>query len=136
MSLVFEGEGLVGSQSLSWTERSILAWGKLRRFYLLYFRPGYVEESLKRRVGSCDRTGTCCSLMFPCPLLGWLDRIPLCRAYRRRPRNCTIFPIDERDLRDRNIVNPWDSCGFSFLRPGEKREEEEQRQPVELAFHV
>ncbi len=133
---MFGERWLVRRRSYSWSERAILAWGKLRRYYLLRYRPGYVEESLKRRVGSCDRTGACCKLMFSCPLLNWLDQLPLCHAYKHRPRSCTIFPIDERDLRDRDIVDPWDSCGFSFLRPGETQEEEEKSRQVELVFHV
>jgi len=100
--------------SLSWRERLILSWGKLRRFYLLRLRRGYVEKSLERRVGECRRSGACCNLMFPCPLIGWLDRLPTCSIYQHRPRNCTAFPIDERDLRDRDILNPWEPCGFSF----------------------
>ena len=137
MRAMFQERWLVRRRSYSWSERAILAWGKLRRFYLLRFRPGYVTESLKRRVGSCDRTGACCELMFSCPLLNWRDRMPLCRAYKHRPKNCTIFPIDERDLRDRDIVDPWETCGYTFLRPGETKEEEEERQQqVELAFHV
>ncbi len=102
------------SESINWGERLVLSWGKLRRFYLLSLRRGYVEKSLKRRIGECSRSGACCNLMFPCPLIGWLERLPTCGIYQNRPRNCTAFPIDERDLRDRDILNPWEPCGFSF----------------------
>jgi hypothetical protein len=43
-----------------------------------------------------------------------------------------MFPIDERDIRDRDIVNPHDPCGFSFLSPEEAREREEKERQVEL----
>jgi hypothetical protein len=121
MQILYEGVGVYPRRevkrlrSLTWHERGLLFWGKLRRFYLVHFRPSYVEESLKRRVGQCHRTGACCNVLFPCPLLSWVKQLPLCGIYRKRPSNCTSFPIDERDLRDRNIVNPWEPCGFSFL---------------------
>ena len=28
--------------------------------------------------------------------------------------NCRLFPIDERDLRDRDLVAPGAPCGFHF----------------------
>jgi len=122
VQVLYEGDGVYNQRrlkrlrSLSWRDRSVLLRGKLRRFYLVHFRPRYVEESLKRRVGECHRTGACCNVLFPCPLLSWAKGLPLCRIYQRRPSNCTTFPIDERDLRDRNIVNPWEPCGFQFSR--------------------
>ena len=112
---VYEQRGVHRLRSLGWRNRAILLWGKLRRFYLVHFRPQYVEASLARRVGECHRTGACCNVLFPCPLLGWVKRLPVCGIYLRRPKNCTTFPIDERDLKDRNIVNPWEPCGFSFV---------------------
>jgi hypothetical protein len=128
MHVLYEGVGFPRRRSVAWNEKLILAWGKLRRFYLLHFRPDYVASSLRRRVGQCHRTGACCELMFSCPALAWVERLPVCRMYRRRPRNCTVFPIDERDLRDRDIVDPWRPCGFSFRAAedvcGEARESE------------
>jgi len=114
MTLLYRGKG-VPRASLSWRHRLILGWGKVRRSYLILFRPDYVRRSLARRVGSCHRTGACCVLMFPCPALDRLSRLPVCRIYSRRPANCRTFPIDERDLSDRDLVNPWEPCGFSFL---------------------
>ena len=114
----------------------VLVWGKLRRFYLLTFRPNYVEESLKRRVGKCRRTGSCCRLAFTCPWFAWLERLPICRHYRRRPRNCTIFPIDERDIRDRDIVDPHEACGFTFLSREEARESSEKQKHAEIVHKV
>lgn len=134
MHVVYEGSGVVAPRALTWRERIILGWGKIRRFYLLTFRQSYVEESLKRRVGVCHRTGACCRLMFSCPLLGWLKRMPICRIYQHRPRNCTVFPIDERDLRDRDIVNPDHPCGFAFL--SRKEAGDVRKKPAETVLHV
>ena len=132
MHETLDGDGPAQVPSLGWRERAILGWGKLRRFYLLRFRPAYVEESLKRRIGECRRTGTCCELAFPCPLSSLMEHLPGCRHYERRPRNCKTFPIDERDIRDRDIVNPHDPCGFSFLSPEEALEREEKERQAEL----
>ena len=104
---------------LTWRERWILARGKTRRFCLVHFRPRAVEASIARRRGECDRTGACCNLLFACPLFA-ADPLPACRIHRLKPRVCQMFPIDERDLRDRDIISPDHPCGYSFApRPGE-----------------
>lgn len=87
----------------------------MRRFYLSHFRPGYVRESLARRVGGCNRTGACCRLMFACPLLDQKAAPVRCSIHEIKPKVCRLFPIDERDLRDRDIVSPGKPCGFSFV---------------------
>jgi hypothetical protein len=99
-------------------ERLVLGWGKIRRFYLGTFRKEYVRRSLARRVGQCNRTGACCRLMFTCPLLDQRSDPVRCSIHEIKPRNCTLFPIDERDLRDRDIIAPDSPCGFSFLPAG------------------
>ncbi len=96
-------------------ERMTLGAGKVRRFYLAHFRPGYVRESLARRVGDCHRTGACCRLMFTCPLLDQKAAPVRCSIHEIKPKVCRLFPIDERDLRDRDIVSPDKPCGFSFV---------------------
>jgi len=101
--------------SLTFQERATLGWGKLRRFYLAHFRPSYVRESLARRVGHCNRTGACCNLMFTCPLLDRRSEPVRCTIHEIKPKVCRLFPIDERDLRDRDIVSPDAPCGFSFI---------------------
>jgi len=101
--------------SLTFRERAILGWGKLRRFYLAHCRPSYVRESLARRVGQCARTGACCNLMFTCPLLDRRAEPVRCTIHEIKPRVCRLFPIDERDLLDRDIVSPDRPCGFSFI---------------------
>jgi len=98
---------------LTLKERGILAWGKARRFYLVHFRPGYVQESITRRRGDCNRTGACCNLLFACPAFT-SKPLPTCRINAHKPKVCRMFPIDERDLADRDIMSPDVPCGFSF----------------------
>jgi len=101
--------------SLTIRERTTLGLGKMRRFWLSHFRPAYVRESLARRVGQCDRTGACCHLMFTCPLLDRKATPVRCSIHEIKPKVCRLFPIDERDLRDRDIISPDAPCGFSFI---------------------
>ena len=104
--------------SLTFRERMTLGLGKVRRFYLSHFRPAYVRRSLARRTGHCNRTGACCHLMFTCPLLDRRTDPVRCSIHEIKPKVCALFPIDERDLRDRDIVSPDAPCGFSFTPPG------------------
>jgi hypothetical protein len=101
--------------NLTARERLVLGWGKLRRMYLSYLRPRYVRESLARRQGACNRTGACCHLMFTCPLLDRKSEPVRCSIHEIKPKVCDLFPIDERDLRDRDIIAPDTPCGFSFV---------------------
>lgn len=113
------GEAPVRSWSeLTWREKAILGWGKLRRFGLVHFRPRYVKESLIRRRGECSRTGVCCKLLLTCPVYTSTP-LPTCRVNHYKPRVCKTFPIDERDLRDRDIISPDHPCGYSFVAAGE-----------------
>lgn len=95
-------------------QRIILGWGKLRRFYLVYFRPTYVAYQLKRRRGECKRCGACCKLMFDCWFLKRNQPLATCRHYSLRSPACIIFPIDENDLLDRTIIRPDVECGYNF----------------------
>lgn len=93
----------------------VLFWGKIRRFYLGYFRKGYVSQQLTKRIKQCKNCGACCRLPYKCPALFTAgDGRELCKVYEYRPRNCRIFPLDERDIFDRNIINPNTPCGFEF----------------------
>lgn len=81
------------------------AWGVLRRFWLVHFRPDYVQRQLQKRQGECRRCGNCCLLVCRCPFLKGENQ---CTIYGWRSRQCREFPIDERDLKD------VPSCGFRF----------------------
>lgn len=88
--------------------------GKVRRFYLHRFRRDFVERQLAKRQGDCGRCAACCKLLFRCPFLDESGPIALCSIHDRRPDNCRFFPIDPRDLADRDLVDPLNPCGYSF----------------------
>ena len=98
----------------------MLAWGKVRRFIYHFAFPGYIRRSHERRTGECARCGACCKLLHLCPFLEGGEGNTSCRIHWRRARNCRIFPIDERDLKDRDIVSPDVLCGYSFLSEKKK----------------
>lgn len=93
-----------------------LLWGRVRRFYLCHFRPSYVKMKYQQRHGQCLRCGACCHMGLRCPSLIYQDDgTSLCARYGKwRSMNCKNFPIDERDIADRDIVQPNKPCGFSF----------------------
>jgi len=93
----------------------LLFWGKLRRFYYHQCNTRYIKENHARREGECVRCGACCNLAHPCRFLGFQDGgLTFCKIHKRRATNCRVFPIDERDLRDRDLLLPDVPCGYSF----------------------
>ncbi len=95
-------------------------WGKVRRFCLAALMPGAVKRHVERRRGECTRCGACCKLVYKCPALFYQeDGTAGCRYHQVRPMNCRVFPIDERDLADRDMVMPEQPCGYSFLDASE-----------------
>jgi len=97
--------------------RLILLWGVLRRFFLNLCRRRYVRKSLALRLGACKRCGVCCHLVAnKCARLHiHPDGHTECRFYTvYRLPNCRTFPIDRRDLADRDLVAPDVPCGFSW----------------------
>lgn len=99
---------------LGFRVRVRLLWGKVRRLGLGLFRRGYVRRSAERRVGECRRCGGCCRLGYRCQFLRQGGDLTECRIHGWRPSNCRLFPIDERDLRDRDAVAPDVPCGYRF----------------------
>jgi Fe-S-cluster containining protein len=78
-------------------------------------RRGLVRSKVERRRGECVRCGACCRLIFRCPALHYLpDGTAGCRYHQIRPMNCRVFPLDERDLAERDMVMPERRCGFYF----------------------
>jgi hypothetical protein len=77
-----------------------------------------------RRIGACRNCGICCQLGWGC----WFHRSPEmetdggCSRYELRPSTCRLFPIDQRDLRDRNMLLPHIPCGYSFVTVEEVEE--------------
>lgn len=95
--------------------RLILLRGVARRFFLNIFKQRYVRESLARRQGECRRCGVCCHLVAnTCGALRFhKDGQSSCRLYTLyRLPNCCTFPIDARDLADRDLVAPDIPCGY------------------------
>jgi hypothetical protein len=90
----------------------------MRRILLYVFNQRYIRKSRATRTGECKRCGACCHLVAS--KCGWLtqnlDTTTSCRIYKYRCTPiCWIFPIDARDIADRNLVAPPDvPCGFSF----------------------
>lgn len=99
----------------TWRQRWQFVAGKLRRFYLGHFRKAYVARRIEARRGECARCGACCQLMHRCPwALQCEDGLAGCRIYERRPANCRVFPLDRRDLAERDLVRPEQPCGYFF----------------------
>lgn len=94
-------------------ERLRLWAGAMRRLIRIVFQPQSVRENLARRQGECLRCGACCQMGSRCNYFRDDEGIPYCALYDRyRPPNCRLFPIDETDLSDRNLVAPDRPCGF------------------------
>lgn len=95
-------------------QKVVMGWGKIRRALNVSFRREKVLDMLSRRRGACSRCGACCKLVFQCPAYAEQDGNPRCLVYNDRPGVCGLFPLDERDLRERDIVMPHKMCGFWF----------------------
>ena len=88
------------------------ASGKMRRFWLVHFRRGYVRRQISVRQGACRQCGTCCNLLFTCPMLTKQGR---CLVYNTcRPQVCKVFPIDQRDIDKVKLCGV--QCGYRFDR--------------------
>ncbi|MDI6787769.1 MAG: hypothetical protein QME51_05305 [Planctomycetota bacterium] len=104
----------------------ILGWGKIRRVFLVNFRPNKTSKYLVNRQGECKRCGACCELFFKCSFLKKENGIPSCKIYDWRFKTCRAFPLDQRDINDRDIVNPLQKCGFYFNSPILQEKEEHE----------
>ena len=99
---------------LTFPQRCKLLWGKVRRFYLSVFRRRYIRKCAARRQGECARCGACCVLGYRCQSLRHNGEFTECAIHKFRPPNCRVFPIDERDLADRDLILPDTPCGYRF----------------------
>ena len=99
----------------NWRQRWQFLAGKLRRFYLGHFRKALVARRIEARRGECARCGACCQLLHRCLwAIECEDGLAGCRIYEKRPINCRVFPLDRRDLAERDLVMPERPCGYSF----------------------
>ena len=95
--------------------RLILLYGVARRFFLNLLWRRHVRESVARRQGACRHCGVCCHLIAnTCGALRFDKKgNSSCRLYNiYRLANCRTFPIDPRDIADRDLVAPDIPCGF------------------------
>jgi hypothetical protein len=92
----------------------VLFWGKMRRMYFVYLKPKHTKAQLNARQGECKRCGACCKININCPALDHHNGTILCLLYDRRSRVCSSFPLDHRDLKDRDLVLPGTTCGYKF----------------------
>jgi hypothetical protein len=106
------GEGLSGMYTFP--QMVQMAWGKVRRFLWPIVAPKSFQASMAKREGSCSRCGACCQLLYKCPYLEEKNGVFACSIQGKKPGNCIRFPIDARDLADRDIVMPDVKCGYSF----------------------
>ncbi len=91
--------------------------GKIRRFILAHFRKQYVEQQTQKRQGECVRCGVCCKLLINCIMLTQDSHGNYqCKIHNRKPSNCSLFPIDEKDIKDRDTILPDVPCGYSFFK--------------------
>ena len=82
--------------------------GQWRRLFLNFARKSYVEDQLKKRKGYCKQCGKCCELAYKC---FFLTDTRKCTVYHKgRPKQCTTFPLDQRDIDD----IPGGECGYYF----------------------
>ena len=100
----------------TYKERGAMAWGKIRRLILIYLRPKTAAKDLAQRQGSCNNCGACCQILFKCPAFKPTDDGGWCTVYHNRPGVCALFPINQKDLHDRDIVMPDKACGFYFTK--------------------
>ena len=86
--------------------------GKFRRMYLVRFSTTYLHQQLAVREGKCRQCGTCCNLLFTCPMLARSGR---CLVYGRcRPQVCKVFPIDQKDIDE--VAACGRQCGYHFSK--------------------
>ena len=76
----------------------------IRRYYLIFFRKKYVEESIKNRKGHCKKCGCCGSIS--CKY--FIKSSNHCLKYPNYPLICKLYPIDEKDKNEFSKIH----CGF------------------------
>ncbi|GMO17558.1 MAG: hypothetical protein Pg6A_04040 [Termitinemataceae bacterium] len=109
-----ENLAVVADKKITIFHRMFLWKGVIRRFFIYVFK-GHIKNHGKRK-GKCLRCGSCCKLMFKvCPYLKTeADGKCTCVKHESfRMPNCEIFPVDIRDIKDRNILSKQ-TCGYYF----------------------
>ncbi len=117
-----DGERMDPERTCAANSRRLGLWARLRlfagrprRLFENWFRGKRVEESLARRRGECHRCGACCQMGNRCRFLVYEDGLASCKVYdKRQSVNCRRFPMDKRDLADRDVILPEKPCGYNF----------------------
>ena len=94
----------------------LLLWSGVKRRFLLYlFNRNFIIENISKRQGECLQCGVCCKLAFKkCPYLTFdANGKSSCTKYIYRMPNCQIFPVDFRDIKERDALSKI-PCGYSF----------------------
>lgn len=116
LTIFFKHWQLSLTEAFQETHILLSASGKVKRFWLIHFHKSYVQRQLSLRQGACRQCGTCCKMLFTCPLLA---QPGLCLSYGTcRPQSCKIFPIDQRDIDEVDLCGG--QCGYSFRREDAK----------------
>lgn len=70
---------------------------ELRAFYLMHFRPKYVQRQLETRKGICGMHG-CCGMSFVSRFRRCLSKDKVhCVSKELMTKRCLAYPIDEKD---------------------------------------
>jgi hypothetical protein len=94
--------------------------GKMRRVMRVYLSPNrHRLPTSSTAQGSCARCGTSCKLGWQC--FFWDKKNGGCSIYAHRPLVCRVFPMDQRDIDERNLVNRREACGYRFPEQRSKR---------------
>ena len=101
----------------TWGMRWAMLNGKIRRFFRGHLNPAKVKDCHSNRESECARCGACCKILFECPYLiedeqGYYS----CKIHDKRPLNCRIYPMDMKDIAERDMVSPSTKCGYSFKK--------------------
>ena len=87
--------------------------GKVRRIVRVYLSPErHRLDPTSTALGSCARCGTSCKLGWQC--FFWDKKSGGCSIYTHRPKICRVFPLDQRDIDERNLINRREPCGYRF----------------------
>ncbi|MFO0980984.1 MAG: YkgJ family cysteine cluster protein [Planctomycetota bacterium] len=94
--------------------------GKLRRIGRVYLSPRRHQIGKSSTAGgACARCGTSCKLGWQC--FFWDARSGGCSIYEHRPLVCRVYPLDQKDVDDRNLVNRKQPCGYTFAKQPMRR---------------
>jgi len=105
------------NNNISMCNKLFLWSGVIRRFLIYIFCNNFIINNASKRNGKCLQCGACCKLAFKrCPYLVFdTDGKSSCmKYYKCRMPNCKSFPIDYRDIKERDIISE-NPCGYYFL---------------------